>query len=207
MKNSLATKLTRKDALPENLKATYEASLEDPGLLELTRDLALSEALIVQNLERLDKGDPGNLWITLKDLWKKRKKVVREAAKLPAGTPRRDDLLAQISEIEDDITEILEGGADEWQALNKDLPNQLELRRRLVLTEYQRLEKLQYTVRVEQFINFSDMLATAVLQYASTEAQREIFAKMSRFLEEGNYNHTPGYQLEHSHLDYRLIED
>ena len=199
------SKLLRRDAIPENLKATYEASLEDPSLMELTKDLALSEALIVRGLERISAGDPGEMWEALQKAWKERKKALREAMKADKGSPRREAMLARVSEFESDIDEMLEAGADEWQAFNKDLPAQLELRRRLVMTEYQRLEKLGQLVAVEKFINFSQMLAAAVIQYAPQDVSHKIFTIMNKFLESGNYQRGRFAGSEED-IDYRLIE-
>lgn len=204
-KERLTAKLTRRDAIPENLRETYEASLEDPGLMELTRDLALSEALIIRGLERISEGDPGEMWASLQKAWKERKKALREASKADKGSPRREAMLARISELEDEIEEMMSAGADEWQAFNRDVPMQLELRRRLVMTEYQRLERLGHLVAVEKFVNFSNMLAAAVIQHAPQEVSHKIFLVMSRFLEEGNYKRGK-FSGSPSDVDYRLIE-
>jgi hypothetical protein len=48
--------------LPARLFAAYQDAAHDPQLLELRRDIALTDARIVDLLERVDSGESGAIW-------------------------------------------------------------------------------------------------------------------------------------------------
>jgi hypothetical protein len=48
--------------LPSRLFATYQDAAHDPQLLELRRDIALTDARIVDLLQRVDTGESGAIW-------------------------------------------------------------------------------------------------------------------------------------------------
>jgi hypothetical protein len=52
--------------LPVRMVAAYQASLNDPELLDLNQSIALIDARLVDLLSRVDSGEPGKLWLALR---------------------------------------------------------------------------------------------------------------------------------------------
>lgn len=147
---------TRLNALPERLRPTYEASIDDPCLLEFQRDLALSEALITDMLKRLDTGESGELWLKLKEANQNYLKAQSRAA-----ASKAPEDITEMRRCLEEQTDLINRGASDFST-RTDLLRFLEQRRRTIDSEYKRLEKLQMMVRLDAFVAFAELVGRVV---------------------------------------------
>ena len=73
--------------LPMRMVARYSKALADPELLNLSAEIAIAEARIAELLGKVDAGEAGGLWLSLRDLVDKAQTALRlergeEAARL-----------------------------------------------------------------------------------------------------------------------------
>lgn len=135
--------------LPSRLLATYDTARQDGELLAVRDDIALLDARLTELLARVETGESGAVWRTLRAEYR----AYRDA------TAAKDipEMSARISA----IGSLIERGlADE--AAWSDIRHTLEQRRKLVESERKRLVEMQQMVTADEAMGFVRALTAAV---------------------------------------------
>jgi len=143
--------------LPDRLSARYEESKHDGELLALREEIALTDTRLNDLLARVDTGEAGELWRTLRQTWVASE---RFRADYDAKGDTVDGLKARVSFFEAfDALGLLtaEGAADyaAWDEVHKMVAQ----RRALAETETKRLDKMRQFIPAER----ANLLMAAVL--------------------------------------------
>jgi hypothetical protein len=148
--------------LPARLAATYRAAQKDPELLSLHSEIALLDARIAELLARVDTGESGAMWGTLKKEWQEFL-LVRASGDIPKmhmSIGRLDAIMERA--VQDHLA---------WQ----EIAEKIESRRRLVMSESQRLIALQQVLTAEQALALMGVLVRIVTTHI---ADQEILARI-----------------------------
>jgi hypothetical protein len=143
--------------LPTRLAAHYDEAAHDPELLELRRDIALTDARINDVLSRVDTGESGQLW---------------RQAQAAMGRFRREQARGNIEAMQRALVRlerlITDGAADyaAWQAVG-DL---LEQRRRLVDSETRRLAASHDILTSEQAMTLMAQMVAIIQRHVPDRA-------------------------------------
>lgn len=68
---------THSKYLPARMVAAYQAALNDPELLDLNQSIALIDARLMDLLGRVDNGEPGKLWFSLRKAYSELDAAIR----------------------------------------------------------------------------------------------------------------------------------
>lgn len=135
--------------LPKGLVASFEASMQDPDLLALDRDISVVQARIEATLGQLrDGGNEG---------WSAVRKAVEAVDAATTGTDKAAAAVALVA--------VVRKGLDA-QDLWTDLERLTEQKRRLVDTERRRIEAAQQALTTER--------ATALITYVLESLKRNV---------------------------------
>ena len=135
--------------LPPRLLERFEASVADPNQLALDREIALLDALISDVVARLDTGESGNLWASVRTHWRE----------LRAAIDSRD--AKQMAAVLNVIEGLIERGQGE-QATRSELGELLDRRARLAATEARRIQMAQQSLSASEAMMLVTTLAAAV---------------------------------------------
>lgn len=132
--------------LPERMRGTYEAALDDPELLVLRNDIAIIDARLYDLLQRVDSGESGKLW---RDA---------QAAYFNLLEAMRAQDVAGINSAVARIGRCLDSGVDDYTAWD-EVTKAIQQRKGLAESERKRLIEARQMISVEQAM----MLLTALL--------------------------------------------
>jgi len=138
--------------LPARLVDRYQAGRSDPELLAMRDEIAALDARLSELLERVDSGESGLLWTSLRAAWTELQEARRakDNLKLAAALTRVGDLIEQ--------------GFDD-RAAWADVLALFQDRRRLVESERRRLVDLQQMITAEQAMVFLAAITDAVKKH------------------------------------------
>lgn len=127
------------------LEERFREAATDPALLEQREEIVIFNKLVQDCVDRLDSGDPGELWLDLRETLRKFQ-VERRAASVP-GAPKAHTLAAgsALSKIES----LIERGADQV-VLRRELRQTMLDQDKIVRSERKRLAEMQQLVTTEQ---------------------------------------------------------
>jgi hypothetical protein len=143
--------------LPSRLVAHYQAAVHDPELLELRRDIALTEARIIDLLQRVDTGESGAIW---RQVQAAMRRFRREQAK--GNIEAMQHALGQVDRL------ITQGAAD--YAAWHEVGELLEQRRRLVDSETRRLAASHDILTSEQAMVLLAQVVAAIQRHITDKA-------------------------------------
>lgn len=123
--------------LPTRLAATYHASRNDPDLLNLSDEIALTDAFIEDARRGLDHGESGRLFVQLKAAWDAL--TTAQRAKDPSA----------VSQAINDIGALIRHGVAAYAARG-EAADLIERRRKLVESEARRRIQLQDSITSER---------------------------------------------------------
>jgi len=146
-----------KYALPLRMRERYEASLNDPALLEQRREISLVDARLQDLLARVDTGESGALWKGLQDA-RVELLACRKAGDVLGQTLALNRILDFISQAHADYRAWAEVGAA------------LEQRRKLVESERKRLVEAQQVITTEQAMLFANAILTSIHTHVQDRA-------------------------------------
>ncbi len=132
--------------LPERMRETYSAAINDSQLLELRNSIGLADSRLVDLLGRVDTGESGVLWRKAR------------AAYYDLLEAFKDEDAKEINKALNSLSVCLQRGVDDyaaWDEVNKAI----DQRRRLVESERKRLVEMKQTITAEQAM----LLVTALL--------------------------------------------
>ena len=151
-------------SIPSQLSAQYIASLNDPTLLELREEIALTDARLSELLTKLDSGEHGKSWKKLKNL---RREIV-----LANKAEKRESLTDQMFLIIDDQSDY-----GVWQ----DLYVLMELRRKLIESERKRLVQAKKMITAEQAMSLvAALMATIKAHVTDKDTLKRIAASFEQ---------------------------
>jgi hypothetical protein len=149
--------------LPARLAAQYEAAAQDPELTELRSDIALTDARIIDLLQRVDTGEAGAVWRAAKATLRR---VQRAQAR---GDP--DKMRAHL----DTLQGLIERGAGDYAAW-REIGEQIEARRRLCESEHKRMVLLQQCISAEKAMVLLEVVIATIRRHVP---DRQALAKIA----------------------------
>lgn len=138
--------------LPARMAADYEASLDDPDLLSLRTQIAVTEARWRDLLKRVDTGEAGQIWSEL-----------QEALKVFLSAQVVGDPLGQEVALSEMKSLISRGQSD--SAIWAEIGQVMELRRKLGESETKRLIAMQQMMTTGQVMLFLGQIEQAVKRH------------------------------------------
>ena len=123
--------------LPARLSGQYEASKNDPALLELREDIALIDSRLSDLIVRVDTGESGQIW----------KDLVETYSELDIAIRKKDSVSMMQSLTE--LNRLVNLGKDDYRAWS-EIHEVIEQRRRLVESERKRLVEAKQTLTIDQ---------------------------------------------------------
>jgi uncharacterized protein (DUF2267 family) len=140
-------------SLPDNLAAQYEASRFDPNLKLLDDELALNDAMIVEELTRRSAGDA------------RLTSAVAVFQRLTREMDRKDVKGVRASLTE--LGQIFDGAPRESEASRDRLAALIDLRRRLVSSEAKRVKAMGQIMTNQQVMTLVGALVAAIKAHVS----------------------------------------
>lgn len=141
-------------AMPARLASRFEASLNDPELVDLTREIALIDARIEELVGRIDSGESGAIWKALRDAHKELMQ-----ARFAEDKQGQADAINKIGGL------IQRGFAD--NAAWVDIFEAIEMRRVAVQTEARRRQAMQDSITSKQAMALVAALIMAVRRHVA----------------------------------------
>lgn len=141
--------------MPTRLLNRYAEAIDDPELLAMKEDIGLIDARIADVLGRVDTGEAGLTWKTLKTTYSD----FKDAMRLHDG----DRMAVDMQEIE----KLLGKGYGDYVAWS-EVTSLLEQRRRLVESERKRLVEMKQMITVEDTLSLI-MRITNVIKETITD--------------------------------------
>lgn len=171
----------RSRALPERLIQRYEEAVADVTLLELREDIALSEARIEDLLKRVDTGEAGETWRSLRETFYELRKALDKGDS------------ATTAQAIDTIGVLIAEGASDYRAWD-ELAKERELRRRLTETESKRLKEMgQYLPAAQAVALVASCVGIIRKHVTDPDTLRLVSADFGRLLHGGDAaGHEPG---------------
>jgi hypothetical protein len=139
------------------MASDYADALADPELIELRREIALTEARTIDLLKRIDSLEAGQSWRALRET------TLGLGMALKLGDRKGQD--SQLAA----LLKLIEGGLSDY-AVWGEIGALLESKRRLVETEQKRLVNLRAYITLEQSYLFFDAIVRAVTQHVTDPA-------------------------------------
>ena len=123
--------------LPARLSGQYEASKNDPALLELREDIALIDSRLSDLIKRVDTGESGQIW----------KDLVETYSELDIAIRKKDSIMmgAMLTE----LNRLIIQGKDDYRAWS-EIHEVIEQRRRLVESERKRISEAKSSLTIDQ---------------------------------------------------------
>jgi len=148
--------------LPDRLAARYEEAKHDGELLELREEIALTDSRLNDLLARVDTGEAGELWRTLRQTWVAAERFRAEYS-LKGDTV--DGLKSRESFFQafEALGALTAEGAADYQAWD-EVHKMVGQRRTLAETETKRLDKLRQFITAER----ANVMLGAVLNAVQT---------------------------------------
>ena len=144
---------SRSKYLPANMAKDYQRALQDPELLGLRRDIALSESRLLDVLKRVNAGESGRLWKML------------QAAYNAMLKARAENDGAVVAAKLNDLGSLIQRGIADYAAWG-EVREVVEAGRKLRETEHKRLVAMQQMITNERAMNLmgavADMVKTAL---------------------------------------------
>lgn len=131
--------------LPDRLAGRYKEAVNDPTLLELSHEVALLDSRLSDLLKRVDSGEAGHLWKSVKKTW----------GDLTVAIRSQDADEQQKLGLKLDM--LIQKGNDDYEAWN-EIKSTIEQRRRLVESERKRLVDAQQYVTAVQAMNMMSQI-------------------------------------------------
>lgn len=168
----------RSRSLPSRMAAQYEASLADPNQLVSRADIATLDARIEDLIERVDTGESGEIWKSLRATYSAAEKARQLRDSTSDGITRLKAELDFFQGFETVGVLIAEGMAD-YQAWD-EVKRAMESRRVLVETEMKRVEKAGRILTAEQAAALMGAMTALVREHV---ADRNALAAISAGLD------------------------
>ncbi len=157
-------------ALPRGLMAKYVQAQEDPRWLSLRDELALTDARILDVLERLGAGETSERWLA----------VIAAYEELEGARPSKDT--GKMADALRRLGDAIRAGRDDL-AGSSDLTAQIVLRQRLVEAQSRMMRDLHHMLGIDHVFALIDALAALVREHVKDPAAvRAIQEGLTRLL-------------------------
>jgi hypothetical protein len=142
--------------LPARLAALYQTAEKDPELLSLRRELALVDARINELLTRVDTGESSARWASMREAWGdfRRHQADGDIPKMHTALARLDAIMERTAE--DHLA---------W----REIGEQIEQRRKLAMSETQRLIALRQVITAEQALALMGVLVEIITRHVNDQ--------------------------------------
>jgi hypothetical protein len=149
--------------LPSRLFAAYQHAAHDPELMSLRRDIALTDARIVDLLKRVDTGEAGAIW--------REAQAAMAKFRLEQAKNHVDGMMLAITQVE----RLISKGAGDY-AVWGEIAELIEQRRKLVESEARRLREAHDSLTAEQAMA---LLAQVVATIQRHVTDRQVLAAIA----------------------------
>lgn len=161
--------------LPERMRATYEAALDDPELLVLRNDIAIIDARLYDLLQRVDTGESGKLW---RDA---------QTAYFDLLEAMRAQDVKLINSAISKMGRCLDSGVDDYTAWD-EVTKAIQQRKGLAESERKRLIEARQMISVEQAMMLLASLLNTIKEHVKdTTALAAIQREFIRITTLGNH--------------------
>lgn len=150
--------------LPNRLLERYEQTINDPAILELGHEIALTDGRLADLLSRVDTGESGALWAHLKKLWREYEVATKSENRVEAMK-----LMIMIGQT---ITQ----GYDDYLAW-QEVQTTVDQRRKLVESERKRLVETQQFITAEQAMVLFAAMTAIIKQHVTDEHTRRVISE------------------------------
>lgn len=159
--------------LPVRLLAQYEASLKDPELLDLKKEIAVLDTRLAEQIAAVEHGEAGYVW----------DRLTKENTEFSKAKIKGDTAEMQIHLME--MCRLIERGAQDVAAW-REIHAILEQRRRFVESETKRQLQLSAGVTLDQVGVFFHALTQAVKEEVDKDVLARIQSKFDRLTAQDN---------------------
>lgn len=149
--------------LPTRLSALFEEANADPELLSVRRDIALIDALIVTNIDRLDSKESGEAW-----------KLMRKAVDA-CELAYKNEQYAQLEKALRDMRDVINERVAHY-ATEAEIRDKIDQRRKLVETEQKISLQGERAISVEQLMLLMGAVLTVINNVVTDAHQRQQIA-------------------------------
>lgn len=146
--------------LPNRLLERYEQTINDPAMLELGNEIALTDSRLADLLTRVDTGESGALWATLKRAW-------REYQHAKPTDKRSYEVI---------VGDLIEQGFQDY-ANWQEIQSTVDHRRKLVESERKRLVETQQFITAEQAMVLFAAMSAIIKQHVTDERTRRAISE------------------------------
>jgi hypothetical protein len=141
--------------IPARMLATYEAAAKDPELLSMTSEIALLDARLADVLTRVDAGESGRLWKSLRSEYD---------AYLAEGRKGTEESLAKAREHGNNVDNLIRRGLADWSSW-AEITSLVEARRKVVDSEAKRRVQMHQTLSLEQMLVLMESIYAVVAEH------------------------------------------
>lgn len=162
-------------ALPERLRARYYESSSDGDLLAMRDEIALTDARLADMLDRVETGEPGELWAKLSDSYEGLVLAMDEddSAGMRLALGAMKSLMAR--------------GASDWAAW-QEIGRLVEQRRKLSESEQKRLVQMQQMISAEQLLVLLGAVADTIKRHVhDRQALADLSADIRRLIPDATF--------------------
>lgn len=149
--------------MPTELLRVYDETTQDPQLLSLRAEIALMDALLAGLLPKLDTGESGKAWDTVK-------KLVKEVR---VAYQKMDD--ARVMETLHDMEDLANQRILHYET-HKEIKDTVDSRRRLVETETKISMQNERAISVEQLMLLMSQVLGVIQSVVTDDKQRYAIA-------------------------------
>lgn len=149
--------------MPFKFVRAYEEALANSSLLDLRHDIALLDALIADNLGKLDTTESAAAWASVRKLVDK------------AMVAYQNENLGSLWQAFEDLQRLADGRILHYETQG-ELRSQLEQRRRLVETDHKITHASDTSITAEQFLAFITLIVNLFNRVVDDDTKRRAFA-------------------------------
>lgn len=153
--------------IPARLIASYELTRSDPRILEQREEIALIHARILDLIQRVDSGESGHLWRSIRKQYETLVEAIREQD--------RDRMRLALAALDQLITR----GTTDYKAW-EEVTHQIDRKQRLIESERKREVELQQVITMDQMLVFMKVQQDAILKVVTDKRQlADLFNELS----------------------------
>lgn len=144
--------------LPTNVRKRYLAAIEDPDLLSLKNDIAVTESRILELMEKIDTGEAGKTWSIINKALDRLEKAILSGNQLRYQSAMKN------------VKDIAAQGMDDYKTYN-DIKDMQEHRRKMTETENKMLIAKNQMITAQEFYTIIGLIREVIHHHVVSEIQ------------------------------------
>jgi len=166
-------------SLPARLAETFASDFNDPNHLVNTSEIALYSSRIDDLIKRVDTGESGEIWKSLRATYAVAEKALNDWNRFK-GTKRGEDGEYEFFQAHETMGHLIREGVEDYAAWD-EVEKAVEARRRLAETEMKRLEKAGQYITAEKAMN---LMAAILGLVKANVSDRQALQKIQKGIDE-----------------------